>query len=987
MQRVTLGWEGAADDSWNKTQQTVTAEGHKAAAGETGALRIPVSGIAAGRTGGLKGESGGGSDPNIAAKLEEINKADPEVRAKKKKPLTSLEVSSVTSESAAASTGGEAIVIVPPGLPAGAVDVLFHLHGHTIGYRQVKHGKAEAPPPRDVQYDRVEQQLLAASQAGLPMVGILPQGTFYSRFGPEGQAGVNVSNYVDQVFALGLDPLKGRSPGRVTLSGWSGAGLAITEMIAGTEAKQGGGKVPGGEKGSLLPTGAFEGLFLFDAIYGKLGKSSNWLNPIWRFLHSQLEKELVELTALTGGGADASAIAAKQENHLATKGFRFRGIYTDSGGCKANYEHLRDQYLQKDWFGSDAVKALPASVQQTWRANYQVQYAGKGVSHNLMIGKQGGASQENLLKALEMLPKPAAAAPPAGAHGRAGPPAHARPSPVPTRQPGAAVTGSHPGAVPAPAPGGAPDQILIAAAVALGRVDKNGGRPAGGTLLRQDDVRAALDKRIGNPSINERFTQALAVVAATPAVGQIAAAQQQASGLVHALELQFILDPARSALDLLPPDRAKHWREFQWDPKDYPGGPKGAHEAKARAMVREFAADVRPERRPNQGADAVVTKSEMTDERWRYIAKHSPQVSGEDQALFAEAGDSFVKMREAAKADGVKLRILSGYRPHKVAEARAKKAANPEAVASFSSHSLGLAADLEMWGGKNPKGEISTADMAKVTDMRAQPAHKWMVLRGEEFHWYPYGNEPWHWEYNPPGLKERFFKAGTAVPAAPAARPAEMSTVEKQKAEKPAPPATAGAAPATKAPAKADDPRLSGPHWASVKDYEGSNSLDTLKQPFQANVSRFIDTLRANRARVNISATYRPPERAWLMHWAWFIGKGKIKYSQIGSIKNPYGIDIVWDHGDEKLTRKAALAMVQAFHMKHAAVLQSRHTERRAIDMTITRLPEVLLIDKQQYPIGTAAADSNEMLWFVGDKLFSVIKLPSDPPHWSDDGH
>src|ERR1700730_544650 len=50
-QRVTLGWQGAEADSWNKGETTVTAEGHKAAPGEAGILRIPVTGIAAGRTG------------------------------------------------------------------------------------------------------------------------------------------------------------------------------------------------------------------------------------------------------------------------------------------------------------------------------------------------------------------------------------------------------------------------------------------------------------------------------------------------------------------------------------------------------------------------------------------------------------------------------------------------------------------------------------------------------------------------------------------------------------------------------------------------------------------------------------------------------------------------------------------------------------------------------------------------------------------------
>ncbi len=965
VQRATLGWEGAEEDSWNKGEQTVTAEGTKAKPGEAGALRIPVSGISAGRTGAMKGETGGSSDPNIGAKLREINKADPEIRAGRKPPLKDLAVSSVTSEAAAADTGGEAIVIVPPGLPTGPVDVLFHLHGHTIGYRQAKPGKGAAPPPRDVQFDRIEQQLLAAAGSGLPMVGILPQGTFYSRFGADGQAGVNVSAYVDDVFALGLKELAGRSPGRVTLSGWSGAGLGITQMIAGSEAVAAGKKV--GKSGSLLPTSGFEGLFLFDAIYGKWPKAGNWLTPVWDLLQKQLHADLTSLT--TEAAKNPSAPAAAQDAWLAKSGFRFRGIYTESGGCKKNYETLRDQLLEQTWFAKQ--EGLPASVLERWKANYQVAYSGAGVEHNQMIGKQGGPNQENLLKALEMLPRAAA---PKATQGRA--------APIPTRSP----TPPRPRAAVTPAAGAVSgsDDLLVAGAVALGRADSRLARSSGGTLLLHDEIRSALGSRSKDAILDSKFREAQTIVAAVPAgAGRVTSAQQQAPALVRALELRFILDPSHSALDLLPPERAKHWRDFQWDPKDYPGGPKGKHEAEARAMMREMTA-VRAERRPNTGSTAVVIKSEMTPERWRYIRQHSHTVPGESRDLFDEAGGSFVRMREAAKADGVKLRILSGYRDPEVAAANAAKAGNPEAVASFSSHSLGLAADLEMWGGKNEKGEMSTAVMEKVVDMRATAAHKWMVFRGEEFGWYPYGNEPWHWEYNPPGLKDHYFTAPAASPHA-AATKVKAAPAKVKAAPAAAPPvANKPAAPAPQA-AAAGGERLSGAHW--VEKYRTEPTLDLLVEPFKSNISSFIAMLRSNQSRVAISATYRAPQRAWLMHWAWMIATGKIKYAKLNSISNPLKLDIVWDHGDEASSREAARAMVSGYHMAHVAALSSRHTEGRAVDITIRRLPEILKIDKQEYPIGVAKADANEALWFVGEHLFSVKKLASDPPHWSDDGH
>ncbi len=34
--------------------------------------------------------------------------------------------------------------------------------------------------------------------------------------------------------------------------------------------------------------------------------------------------------------------------------------------------------------------------------------------------------------------------------------------------------------------------------------------------------------------------------------------------------------------------------------------------------------------------------------------------------------------------------------------------------------------------------------------MRQTSAFHWMVTHAEGFGFYPYDQEPWHWEYNPP---------------------------------------------------------------------------------------------------------------------------------------------------------------------------------------------------------------------------------------------
>jgi hypothetical protein len=54
--------------------------------------------------------------------------------------------------------------------------------------------------------------------------------------------------------------------------------------------------------------------------------------------------------------------------------------------------------------------------------------------------------------------------------------------------------------------------------------------------------------------------------------------------------------------------------------------------------------------------------------------------------------------------------------------------------------------------------------------------------------------------------------------------------------------------------------------------------------------------------------------------------------------------------------------------------------------MTITHAPKTLVIDGEKYPIGKEKATKNEAPWMVG-QMFKVVKLASDPPHCSDDGH
>lgn len=176
---------------------------------------------------------------------------------------------------------------------------------------------------------------------------------------------------------------------------------------------------------------------------------------------------------------------------------------------------------------------------------------------------------------------------------------------------------------------------------------------------------------------------------------------------------------------------------------------------------------------------------------------------------------------------------------------------------------------------------------------------------------------------------------------------------------------------------------LSGELWCTR--YPGSASTATLVRPFRSGVQRFITALERAGARVSIAATYRPPERAYLMHYAWAIANAYIVPSNVPDLP---GVAIEWDHGDLVRSRSAALDMVDGYRMAHDAALQSRHTEGRAIDMSIGWNERIEVVDGAG---GTVTLDpdptphDNLALRAIG-RTYGVVKLPSDPPHWSDDG-
>jgi len=230
------------------------------------------------------------------------------------------------------------------------------------------------------------------------------------------------------------------------------------------------------------------------------------------------------------------------------------------------------------------------------------------------------------------------------------------------------------------------------------------------------------------------------------------AAQRKRMEKLTGPDLVWLFDTSKSAMDQIedPAVRAKLAKQ-DWDKTVYLG--KTGNSAPSLELFTEMA-KLTPERR----VPSLVA--------YHNVAAVVVTVPGTGYSLFPAARDAFVAARTAAAAErapgqttGVTLEIGSAFRSE---ETQAKIAAgntNRFAVASLSAHTYGLAVDLNLSVPGLAITEISTASMKNIVAMYRTPAYKWMFLYGAEFGWFPYRNEPWHWEYNPVGFPAEFAAA------------------------------------------------------------------------------------------------------------------------------------------------------------------------------------------------------------------------------------
>jgi Putative peptidoglycan binding domain len=179
--------------------------------------------------------------------------------------------------------------------------------------------------------------------------------------------------------------------------------------------------------------------------------------------------------------------------------------------------------------------------------------------------------------------------------------------------------------------------------------------------------------------------------------------------------------------------------------------------------------------------------------------------------------------------------------------------------------------------------------------------------------------------------------------------------------------------------------RLSGPYWADR--FPTSNLIADIASPFRERVLAFQKALLKAGCQVAVKATYRPRERAFLMHYAAQIHSGNIDPESVPAMD---GVDIDWVHYTAAGSLQAAQLMLDAYDIgDNPVALKSRHTQRLAVDWEVTWKGKIRILDGygRTITIGDPPnSTENQDLWQVGES-YGVYKLAGDPPHWSVDGY
>jgi hypothetical protein len=354
LQRVG-GWTGKdiSTRSPNAAERTVTDK----ASGKS-ARRIPIEGIPQGTT------------------MDDAKQTALTTVPDKTKPKETVDhpVAEYTRESSA---GGRAIVVIPTGMKLdkdATVDVLLHLHGHTLGYR------SNSGQTRDLGIEDIEEQVASSHH---PLIAVLPQGGFSSWFGKDAHQSFDPTPYLNAVWEIltklnawtgaASDPPK---RGGLILSGHSGADAPIESMLA------------AGEKSGPGEVADLKALFLLDTMYGPKDA-----DKMITFIKFRLARDIAQLTLLKSEKEKIDWVHANG----------FRVVAKHSGG---HYKPMMKQVADAvaAWLADgETIKVLGApgtALSDAVAANLVMDPAtGSGKDHDSFVGDKG-----HLRTALDTLP-------------------------------------------------------------------------------------------------------------------------------------------------------------------------------------------------------------------------------------------------------------------------------------------------------------------------------------------------------------------------------------------------------------------------------------------------------------------------------------------------------------------------------------------------------------------------------------------------------
>jgi hypothetical protein len=124
--------------------------------------------------------------------------------------------------------------------------------------------------------------------------------------------------------------------------------------------------------------------------------------------------------------------------------------------------------------------------------------------------------------------------------------------------------------------------------------------------------------------------------------------------------------------------------------------------------------------------------------------------------LHHSAYRAYTRLKRAAADAGVEpalLTIVSGYR-----SVRNQKALWERALARYGSPAAARIYVAPPGGSPHHSGRAIDFylgipnDSANISALRGTAAYRWLVCNAARFGFTPYSAEPWHWEFNPPGL-------------------------------------------------------------------------------------------------------------------------------------------------------------------------------------------------------------------------------------------